>query len=172
MSPQLAERIQPGTTLAPAEQVKLLEAPIFFPPEFKDWLADYVATNIPMIPYSNVLGARLNIARSADFIATSESTGSSSYTDLATVGPQLQNIVDGTFIFFYGAQCRSRMAPSYNAATPSDNESLRGTEGEIAMSRVSLKVMKNNNLNSVKLQYKTGAAFARRWLVALRIGTG
>lgn len=150
----------------------ILSSPIHFPQEFKDWLPDYVAQNIPMIPYTAVFGSKQNIAKSGQFIATSESTGSGTYADMATVGPQVTNLVDGSYIFMFGAYARARAAVMYNGVTPSDDYSIRGIEGEMAMGRAQLKTMKNNHLNSAKLQYKAGAAFSRRWLIALRVGTG
>lgn len=151
---------------------KVLGAPIFFPKEFKDWMTDYVATNIPMIPFTSVFGAALNIAKSGSFIAASESTTSAAYADMATVGPQITNLVDGSYIFMFGAYARARAAVNYNGTTPSDDYSIRGVEGQMAMSRAQLKTVKNNNVNSAKVQYKAGAPFARRWLIALRVGAG
>lgn len=151
---------------------KVLSTPLFFPAAFKEWLSDYVATNIPLIPYGQVLGTRVNTAKSASFIATSESTGSASYTDLATVGPEIKNIADGTYVIFFGANCRSRCAVMINSTEAVDNDSLRGTEGQISMGRTLFKTLKNNHVNSAKMRYKTGAAFKDRWMVLLRVGTG
>ena len=149
---------------------KMLGNPILFPKEFKSWLADFLATNIPMIPFSHVFGAKVNIARSGDFVATSESTTSASYTNLATDGPGLTNLADGTYLIAWGVTSRQRSSISVNGATPSDDDSLIATECGPAGARMKIVSMKNEHNNSVKIQYKNGT-FSKRWITVIRIGS-
>jgi hypothetical protein len=149
---------------------KLLSRPLFFPEEFKTWLQDYVSVNIPMIPYSHVFGSRINIARSGNYVAASESTTSTSYTDLATVGPLLTNLANGTYLIGYGANNRAYASLSVNGATPLDADGIHCHEIVSAGARWSLQSMNSNNQNTVKVQYKSGWAHSKRWLVAMRVG--
>lgn len=148
---------------------KMLGNPILFPKEFKNWMMDFVAVNIPLIPFSHLFGSHVNIARSGNFVPTSESTASPTYTDLATVGPQLQHLADGTYLIAWGVTSRQRASISVNGATPSDDDSLWATEMNPPGTRMKIVSMKNNNDNSVKIQYKSGT-FQDRWLTVIRIG--
>lgn len=152
------------------EAATLLSHPLHFPDEFKRWLGDFVLTNIPMIPFGHIFGARQNTARSGDYVAASESTTSTSYTDLATVGPLIENIADGTYLLMYGVQCRAHASISVNGAAASDDDSIWGEEAAPAAGRMKIVSLKNNNANSVKMVYKDGT-FSHRWLVIMRLGS-
>lgn len=157
------------------EQQRTMEtmgAAIFFPQEFKDWMVNMVAVQIPLIPFSQILGAKLNLARSADAIATSEAVTGSVYVDAATPGPLLTNIANGKYIIFYGAHVPNggKASPSINGSTPSDDNAITSISTGGAGARGKLVTLTSNNLNSVKLQYKAGGNFRNRWLVAWRIG--
>lgn len=150
---------------------KLLSRPILFPDEFKTWLTDYVGTNIPMLPFSQLFGARINVARSGDYIPTSEAGSSAtSYVDLATIGPQLTNLADGSYLVMYGVSGRDRTSISVNGSTPSDDDSLYGQEAGPQSSRQKIVSLKNNNQNTIKLQYKGTRNFSKRWLTVVRLG--
>lgn len=161
------------TTTLPEETRQTLDGligkPIFFPQEFKNWLMDYVAVNIPLIPYGQILGARQNTGRSGVSITASESTASTSYTDLATVGPQLTNIADGTYLIMYGVRCRARASISINGAAASDDDSIWGEEASPAATRMKIVSLSNNNANTVKMVYESGT-FSHRWLSIMRLG--
>jgi hypothetical protein len=168
---------------SPADQPdldKLLGVPIFFPDEFKTWLADYVATNIPLIPFQSFLGARLNIARSGDYIATEEGTTSASYVDLATVGPQITGLVNGVYLALYGARLNATdfagMSISVNGGTPSDDDMISSGQAG-TMARGSVFNLQQDHNNSLRIKYKNihgglTKNFSNRWLVAIRVSTG
>jgi hypothetical protein len=153
-----------------AESEMLLSHPLHFPDEFKRWLGDFVATNIPMIPFSHIFGARQNTARSGVYIPTSETTAVTAYTNLATVGPEITLIADGTYLVMYGATCRARCSISVNGAVPVDDDSIWGEEQGPAAGRMKIISLKNNNQNTLRLQYKSGT-FSHRWLVIMRLGS-
>lgn len=148
---------------------KVLGNPILFPDEFKTWLSDFVATNVPLIPFSHIFGARLNTARSGQYVATSESTTSAAYTDLATVGPQVTNLSDGTYLIVYGAESRSRYSVSINGAAASDDDSIYCVEAVVPAARAKISSLKNNNANTICMKYINGS-FKNRWMVVVRIG--
>lgn len=150
---------------------KLLGAPILFPKEFKDWMADFVALNIPLIPFSHIFGAKINIARSGNFIATAEAGPSATaYGDCATVGPLLTGLADGSYLIVYGARGRDRTSISINGATAVDADSFYGTEAGPSSARMKISSLKNNDNNTITMKYKGTNTFALRWLIVIRLG--
>jgi hypothetical protein len=149
----------------------LLSEPIHFPDKFKSWLLDYFAVNPPSIPFSHIFGSQLNLARSGDFVGTSQAgLSSTAYVDIATVGPQVTDVADGKYLVMYGAHCRDRTSLSVNGATPTDADSLYGKESTPPGARMKIVSVQNDNLNTFKLQYKGTRNFSRRWLTIVRIG--
>jgi hypothetical protein len=158
---------------------KLLSAPIFFPDAFKTWLTDFVATNIPQIPYSHFLGAQANLARSADAVSASQSTTSSTYTDLTTAGPSLALLGDGTYLVFFGSSLDGQgayCAVSVNGATPSDDDALHEAEIGVSGGRAVFVTLKNSGNSTLTMKYRkeggANATFANRWMSVLRVGAG
>ncbi len=160
---------------------RLISTPIFFPKEFKTWITDFVATNIPMIPFSQVFGSKLNVGKSAVFIAPREAPVSpGSYGELTTEGPKITGIVKGSYLIFFGATEDGgfpNMAPSINADTPSDNESIRGQGNAFpghSGSRAVKKTLPLESNNTVEMLYKNGDAndrWAKRWMTLIRVGS-
>ncbi len=158
----------------PSEEVRdqaarLLSHPLHFPEEFKRWMGDFITTNIPMIPFSHIFGAKLNIARSGDYIATSQSRVGAGYGDLATVGPQITNLADGKYLIAFGIKARQSASLSYNSSTPSDDDAINANESNPNGGRMIIKTLSNNNENTVCVKYKEGT-FQDRWLVVIRVG--
>ncbi len=148
---------------------ELLSHPLHFPDEFKRWLGDFVSVNIPMIPFSHIFGAKVNLARSGDYIAASETKATSGYGDLPTVGPQITNLADGKYLFAFGIKSRQKASLSYNGSAPSDEESITANESNPNGGRLLIKMLSNNNKNTVCVKYINGT-FQDRWLVAIRLG--
>lgn len=156
---------------------KLLSNPLEFPKEFKEWVSDYFATNVPLIPYGTFLGSKLNIAKSGDYIATSQGPGGLAYGDLATVGPSIIGIADGVYVVIWGATTTGgehpgNMAISVNGDTPVDSQSAGSAESQtIASSR--LVTLKNDNNSTIVCKYKgTQQNWGNRWIVLVRVATG
>src|SRR6187455_1616995 len=164
----------------PAEHIRdevaqLLSHPLHFPDEFKRWMGDYITVNVPMIPFSHIFGAKINIGRSGDYIETSETpsvTSGGLYWDLATVGPQILQLSDGEYLFAYGCNTRGQMSISFNGSTPEDDDSVQASGIATPTARLIQKSLKTDNNNTVVLKYKAGIrSFSARWLIAIRLGS-
>ena len=156
---------------------KLLANPIEFPEAFKRWVADYFAQNVPMIPYGNFLGSKLNIAKSGDYISTTQGPATSAYGNLATVGPSIVGIADGVYIVNWGAtttggEHEGFMGVSVNGATPVDAEAA-GSAYNLTIAQGKIVTLKNDNNSSIVCKYKgTQQNWGRRWLTIIRVATG
>lgn len=164
-----------------------LGAPIHFPPEFKTWLLDYIAVNIPVLPISHFLGYVSTKAYS-NLVETVENTDSGSYTDMATVGPQL-SLPRGRYLLLYGATLAAvsspganagKMSPSINGGAASDDDSVdvftfNGTNmnGSFAI----VKDLTTVETNTLVMRYKKDSGvsagqptWGMRWFSAIRFG--
>lgn len=177
-----------------AEERKALQRSLSFPedlpPKFKSYLIDFIAVNLPQIPISQIVGistleTRILGAISAQLNKTSasESTASTSYTNLTTVGPTL-TVRDGIYAVFHGSSMQSH-AVGFPARTAYMTMEINGSnqgDGEAAtVSSDSMVTGFTINLetltlatNTITAKYKVsggdGATFASRFLFALRIG--
>lgn len=161
--------------------------PLEFPPEFKQWLADYVALQTPPLPISQVFGFQLQRARTAT-VDTSETTTSTSYTNLATTGPTLSGLANGWYLLVFGADASGttasaapRMSPEINgvAASDADSCSLATLFNDTAALTSNLRVlMVHLNVaggnNEVVMKYRVAAGTGRfqfRFLHAIKVLT-
>lgn len=172
----------PDATLTDEEKAlltKYLASPLDFPKEFKSWVSDYFATNVPLIPYGTFLGSRLNIAKSGGYIATTEGVGASAYGDIpgGTVGPSIVGIADGVYVVLWGAtttggEHTGYMGISVNGDTPTDTNSAPSTfDNTVARGR--LITLKNDNNSSIVCKYKgTQQNWGKRWIALVRVATG
>jgi len=161
---------------------RLLGNPGALPAAFWAAVIDRVVVDAPsQIPVSQLQGfSRFTATSSA--VVTNETTSSTTYTNLATAGPTISGLSPGEFLFLYGARIHrtagsglnaALMAPSLNAATPTDVEAavfLGDDEASVAM--VLQKTLTATS-NEVKMQYRVVAGtyqFQGRWFTALRIG--
>ncbi len=151
------------------EMEQLLSHPLHFPEEFKRWMGDFISTNIPMIPFSHIFGAKINIARSGDYISTSETKATTGYGDLPTVGPQITGLADGKYLIAFGIKARQSASLSYNGSAPSDDDAINANESNPNGGRMIIKTLASNNNNTVCVKYKNGT-FQDRWLVVIRVG--
>lgn len=160
---------------------RALAHPLDYPQAFKEWFPDWLAQNVPKLPISQVFGFKIDQARVADEITASESTTSTSYADLATVGPSLTNLHDGFYIVMFGARISAYggsgaehlMSLSLNDAAASDDNAAGGFFNHIF--RVALIELRNGkNTNSIVAKYKrvapsTSVTFQNRVLAAIRV---
>jgi hypothetical protein len=162
-----------------------LASPLFSVPKpFETWMIDRVATSGFDLPISQIVGFSQFTAQAAPTIGTSESTTSTTFTDLATVGPSLTGLPDGEYVFFFGAEADTAtagkiaaMALSINAAalgTPPIGDDCESRSDQlVSISRAVTATLSNGGNNSVVAKYATddalaAAFFSSRWLIALR----
>lgn len=158
---------------------RLLANPIDFPDAFKQWVAGYFAQNVPLIPYGNLLGAKVNIAKSGDYIATSEGPGPAAYGDISggTVGPSITGLADGVYVVLWGAvttggEHTGYMGVSINGDTPTDADSA-GSLFNTSIAHGRLITVKNDHNTSIVCKYKgTQQNWSQRWLAVIRVATG
>lgn len=156
---------------------RLLASPLDFPDAFKRWVGDYFAQNVPLIPFGSILGARVNIAKSGDFIATTQGPGTGSYGDLATVGPSITGLANGVYIVLWGAtttggEHQGFMGISVNGDTPTDTSAAGSSfDQDIVGGRIVTVAADHNN--SIVCKYKGGQQnWGRRWISVIRVATG
>lgn len=151
-----------------------------FSPEALGELQLWLGQNPPTIPLSQISGFTQFVANYSE-INTFESTSSNTYTDLATVGPQITGLPVGKYLFIFGAMCQlnaaattGRMALNIDGATPTDTQAVTyAMSGDPQMNtRAIISTLTNTNGTIVKSQYHTSAAlsigFQYRWLISLR----
>lgn len=178
---------------------RLLGAQEDIPKSFIDWMVDAVAVNIPLIPISQVQGFRsykqavedAQAAIEANQVVVTQgtvldfgSTSSDTFTDLATAGPTLSDLADGSYILMFGAGMSNntnggfaQMSVSVNAASASADDCVHmgGLAGVGGSSMRAVAKTLSAGSNEVVCKYRrptaTGTAqFERRWILAMKIG--
>lgn len=91
------------SSIEPGDFQEYLKNPILFPDEFKSWLNDYIATNIPKLHVSQVFGFKLQSVKEATEIAGPDTLTSDTYVSFATDGPTFSNVPNGYYLLFFGA---------------------------------------------------------------------
>ena len=152
--------------------------------DFATWLKDLLVVLGFEVPISQIQGFAGFRPTVATPVLTQETTTSTSYTDLATVGPAIAGLADGVYEIKFGASAAnagtgiaSRMSVSVNGGAASDNDcTLSGgvANHNSADSRVVVKTLQNDNNNTITAKYRSGNAagtafFQNRWLVATRV---
>ena len=165
-----------------------LSNPMAFPGEFKAWLSDWLAVNVPYIPVSQISGytgtvAQISIVNDYD----TEPTGSQErvWQDIQHDGPVLNNLNPGVYFVCYGYQ-----DPGLNAGaqTVRVGISVNGADPTRYITSTHLDLGWNNweaividltttgvELNTLKMKYwwdlsgGAEAEFQYRWLMAMRI---
>lgn len=163
-----------------------LSSPLKYPPEFKQWLTDYLATNIPPIPVSQLMGYKGTLAR-YDFEATFSDGNTSperTWTTLDGLGPVIDQLADGIYWAVWGyhhpglnaGSSTQRMGLSVNGAAPLTwTESITLDTGKTIWRADRLDVSGGNDNNTVEANYwfdLAGGAdgeFSKRWMALLRI---
>lgn len=158
---------------------RLFGNPLRFPKEYKTWLADYLALNIPDIPVSQLIGFTGFTVQVATRVNTSETTTSATFTDLATTGPQLTGLPDGQYMFAAATSILSSTnqdtfaGVKINSTDPADADcaALIGASGALLTVTFVSATLDAGGNNTAKVVYRTAggtATFARRQLIGLR----
>ncbi len=156
---------------------RMLSFPEDFPTKFGAWLQDYISVNASL-SRSQVIGLS-QFTANYDRVVTTESRGNTSFGDLATVGPRIDGLSDGTYVLLFGATILASgttagiMGVSLNGATATDNDAAHAPNAPSTPATGVLASLSNDNNNSVVAKYRTvggSVSFARRWLIALKVG--
>ena len=158
--------------------------PLEFPQEFKQWLADYVALNVPKLPVGQVFGFDLQRVKTAT-VDTAQTRASTAYGDLGTVGPTLSNLADGWYMLVFGADTQTTgstadqgyVSPSINGAAAVDADAAVSSNfypSDCSIVRVLMVHLTNGGTNEVKLKYRNKSGthtFTMRFLHAFKVLT-
>lgn len=162
-----------------AQLFAALKSPLFSVPKpFETWMIDKVASSGFDLPISQVVGFSQFTAQVADTIDTSESTNSTTYTNLATTGPTLTNLPRGQYLIAFGTLAdvdtatgnSARMALAVGAAAAADVDRCQSTGGS-SVTRIVAKSL--TDVTTITAKYRstdagTNAFFSNRWMLALR----
>lgn len=187
---------QSDVFLSPEERARMRRMLMFpeeFPPEFKNWLLEYVGVNAEL-QQSQVRGLVTSLSPAFDIITTSETTLSTSYVDLSTVGPQITGLGDGIYLVLFGCQMTvtanifgGAMAIETDDVAASDATGFSIQEGvgegpnveffDIPGMRALLLTLTHAGNNTLTAKYKYTAPtsssnpyYSNRWLAAIRVG--
>jgi len=156
-----------------------LQDPLGFPEEFKGWLPEWIGQVGIDLPISQVIGFS-QFAPQRAIISTSNNTTSTTYVDLATVGPTLSNLPNGKYLVIVTAYMMSSvttapalMSPSFNGSAPATADAaICVSTTEATHIGVSIATLAAAN-NEIKAKYRVDAGatgfFQFRQLVALRM---
>jgi hypothetical protein len=138
-----------------------LQDPLGYEKEFKGWLPEWIGQSGIDIPISQVIGFSQFTAQTAARIITSEGRTSSTYGDLATVGPTLTDLPDGQYLVLFGTGA----AVTTVATTAVMNVQINST--------VLAATLNNSGVNTLTAKYRSGdnatnSQFLNRWLIALK----
>ena len=162
---------------------RLLGFPEDFPNEFKEWLLDYFAVNIPQIPIGQIVGFGQFTATVGTRVDGQSSTISDSpnYVELDGGHPQITGLGSGSFLIYHGCALRHSLAAGtarqtlkFNTETAvSDNCILAQGDKLFSASRVVQKTFAtpNNTIKCVYAEEGGGTAFFElRWIIAIKYG--
>lgn len=167
---------------------ELLRSPMTIPDEFKTWLLDWLAINIPQIPISQIEGYKNTVARGEQISTTVQLSGAyAEHTWLELDGPQISGLGAGTYYIVWGAHFSGvvgsggydiQCGPSINGADPTKFITMvyiGGEHGYPGWRAGVFEVSGNGDNNEVHLEYKysrdggTEAKVSHRWMHLLRI---
>lgn len=142
-------------------------------------IRSFLESDPPRVSLQRLTGRSLVVA-DPQFVATQESTTSTSYTDLTTAGPTQDSLPPGKYIFFFGAIAKistagdaAKMSLNING-TVSEDTFVAQTDLDRFHSIMAIQfVTLSNDNNSVVCQYKSSvgtstAGFQARWIASLR----
>lgn len=161
-------------------QQQLLAAladPLFnVPKAFETWVVDRVAVAGLNIGIGQIVGFNQFTLQGAPQIGGDETTSSVTYTNLATVGPELDGIPAGQYAFFFGAvltgSATSWMSLKVNTTEANDDDAILcgGSALPVPCMTVVTKTLTDPN-NTVLCRYKVDAGtchYTKRFLYGLR----
>lgn len=148
------------------------------PPDFMNYTVQYAAVNPLSIPISQVTGF-MQFTANISQVGSEEGTTSQTFTDLATVGPELEALADGQYAILFGASMQAPTSQDFLMGLSINGDAVDADhvcETEV-MSNLSLAhgllTTLDSGSNSIVTKYRiTGGSSpgdARyRWLLALK----
>lgn len=168
----------------------LLSRPLFFPEEFKKWLPDWLAQNMPVVPVYALQGYKATRAGYDEVLndaGTVEAAPDSAWGTQATPHPTVENLTDGNYLVIWGAYFEGGdqssggyIGISINGSTPTNELSAFGDpllDDGLWVSRAHVFEVTGgaNGLNTleakIKLVDNSGAGtilYGSRYMVTLR----
>lgn len=163
---------------------RIFANPSDWPDSAKVWIADYVSQN-GLLPIGQVQGFTQFVAQQA-VVTANQSTSSTTYVDLATVGPEIDGLAKGKYVILYGCAIAGAgdtdgiASLSINGAAPDDNDGVHagspsGDILSISVARVLVKDLTENE-NTLRMKFRkelgpSSVTFWQRWIVTLRIAS-
>lgn len=150
--------------------------PNLIPADFMSYVLDWIQTQRLSIPIGQVFGFAQFTAKSAR-VDTGESTTSTTYGDLTTVGPEIDGLSDGAYILLYGASMfqtgtgEAVMSPSLDGATASDTIAAKTSAASDQTVMAASTATLSSGANSIAMKYRATAGtstFGARWLIAIK----
>jgi hypothetical protein len=159
-----------------------LQDPLGYEKEFKGWLPEWIGQSGIDIPISQVIGFSQFTAQTAARIITSEGRTSSTYGDLATVGPTLTDLPDGQYLVLFGTGAAvttvattAVMNVQINSTVLAndDNAAFHGATTSTSVMGAFTATLNNSGVNTLTAKYRSGdnatnSQFLNRWLIALK----
>lgn len=151
------------------------------PDSFKAAMTDYLSVNPPAIPISQILGfSQFTANASARVGSSDETTASTAYVNLATVGPTLSGLADGSYLVFLRAVLRSGtagegavMGVAINGGSPgTDTEIIQKNDQDTTVTGFFITTLSGGN-GSLQAKYRSTdsgatAVFSGRQIAAFR----
>lgn len=157
--------------------------PLMIPSDLMAYIFDYIQTGRLQVPIGQVFGFQKFLSTQvatypSDFLGGSESTTSTAYTDLATVGPTLTGLPAGKYVVFIrgvgdvdAAGHAGYMSISVNGSSPSDDDAIWvQTANFVTGTSFSLQTLSQAS-NQIVAKYRAASGtvfFQDRFMVALR----
>lgn len=151
-----------------------------WPKDAISYLAERIGLEGFQIPVSQLSGFNQFVAQVAPTVAAAESTASTAYTDLATVGPKISGMPGGAYLLLFGcnvlnsvASYRAHMSVDVNSAGAADADGAQwvGTTDVSVMKAVAVSLTAESNTVTAKYRSSNAASsalFGSRWLIALK----
>jgi hypothetical protein len=164
------------------EIAKYLQDPLGYEKEFKGWLPEWIGQAGIDVPIGQVIGYSQVVPQVAPSVETAETTTSTSFADLATVGPTLTLLPDGeylviwgaTFDFSVGGAANAFMGVKANSSEAADSDSIFWNVpiGDfVPGARAHTFTLTAGGSNTLTARYRVTGSTGRwrnRWLVALK----
>jgi hypothetical protein len=162
---------------------RYLSRPESFPPEFWRAVIQKVSLDGEPIPQSQIQGLSQFRVTSADPVAAAETSTSTSFVDLSTVGPRILGLSDGQYLVILGNRSLnsaggatlSIMGVEVNDTAADDTNAIvtNNTAETGNMSISFLADLRNNNNNTLTAKYRVSGASTGTWgartMLALKV---